>query len=164
MFAMEKGKTGNRIYSWKAENDLWFFIHLFISREDRYTLELAWNRNSNLPESLDTFYRDQDATGATSADGSPRLACRFRIGRLMDPPGDHWWYVLPDKSIDQLTEELRQIAETGAAAPVPVELGKSRIPGLVEDSLRQLVTLGVPYFQRIAKQFEVTFPACGALD
>lgn len=82
----------------------------------------------------------------------------------MAPPRDHWWYVLPKKSIDQLTEELRQIAETGAAAPVPVEMGKSRVPGLVEDSLHQLVTLGIPYFQRVAKQFGVTFPECGAPD
>ncbi len=80
----------------------------------------------------------------------------------MDPPHDRWWYVLPEKSLEQIMEEMRQITETGAPAPLPIEMGKSRIPELVEDSLHQLLTYGVPYLQRIAKQFGVTFSPHGA--
>jgi hypothetical protein len=150
-FGPEKRVAGNSLYSWQVAPDLFVYILLVISRKgDRFTIELAWSRHGSFPADLGPMSPRDNPVSKVRRDEPKEGRFRCRLGSLLPRPHDHWWYVVPPRSMTQLEIELLAISETGSAEEFPVEQAKARIPDLVRDAVRQIAEYGMPYFAEVA--------------
>jgi hypothetical protein len=142
----------------RLSGDLCFFMQLLISREDRFSIEIAWSHSGHFPSICDTFFSKDDPAYGGQRYTRPKTQCRFRIGELLTPPQDHWWYVLPKKSIEDLIREMDEICIQGFAKEPSLEEAQQKIPGLVSDAVHFIVTHAVPYLKETAAGLGSSFP------
>jgi hypothetical protein len=109
-----------------------FFIMLHgHSQEDIFTIELSWS---------DHGFRNPDPGIQRKRAESVRLPSLVNPSRI-----ERWWEIVPRQSLQELHDRLAQGAflfpEESADICLP------RIPGLVEDAMRQLLLRGLALFE-----------------
>jgi hypothetical protein len=125
---MDKELPGSRCWLLAKRNHLSCFVVLLASpKADRFTLEVAWSRDGQLPRlTTGEVQRTPEAN-----------ECRFRLSRLWQPYGFETWYDL------QCDADHPDSGAYDPAAPDAPSL--ARIPSKVARALDAFERFAVPY-------------------
>ena len=125
--------AGWHLYSYRAAKTLTFYILINPHRyHDQFTIELAWSVNNTVPPSGGARLTDKPKSGGLN----------FRISELMNTNGkDHWWHLGTEQTLENFLSNVPDDAE---------EVKLARVNDQVEDAVQKILTLSVPYFERIA--------------
>ena len=134
-FAFELDKeavapAGDRVYRFRMDEKFWCFVHLEMWKQDRFTLTIAWSEDGIYPAYLigqsPVDVPECDIKASEPVDG----AMRFRLAQLWDGRlgGIHCWHVSE--------------CEDGVS-----------VEAQVQDALRLLREVGVPYLRRAHSEY-----------
>lgn len=149
---------GWRLYLWDYSQDLYFYLLLNTGTQktgDSFTVECAWTRNGRFPAMVGLMFPYDIPRARILADKPKNDDFRFRIGQLWQPGLDHWWWLAPRPSFEEMVEwSLSEESEKtlGLMPPeTPVEEALQNVVPCVEDAIRHIVKYAVPYFENVIR-------------
>jgi hypothetical protein len=80
-----------------------------------------------------------------------RFRCRW--GMLLTPAHDHWWDVVPRRSLAEVHGDLLETAQRDLGSDYATEQAQAKIPHLVQDAVRQIAEYGILYFAEVAASY-----------
>jgi hypothetical protein len=122
-------------------------IIVVISRDDRFTIELAWSSSSTVPCRASLSSPRSYPESNIFADDIQTGECRFRIAKLWLPRGDWWWELIPSPTIAELSERINNPALLLADDTQLVHQALETVSTLVNDAVNRVIELGIPYFK-----------------
>lgn len=140
---------GNIVYSFKQNDNLVYYICLYIGKYDSFTIECAWSTDGNFP------YDVMLATPGRfpqhfNKNGVANVSClKFRLTALYPPYTDEWWTILESIPVAELMISL----DSNPGLPKlykNTEEGLPKINGLVKDVISKLLDYAIPYFSSVA--------------
>ncbi len=123
------------VYACSVGSDLTLFVILAISpKEDRFTLEVAWSSDENLPQCSTTIPEDTRQV--------PGLC--LRLSRLWQQYGfDHWWGLGREITLEDMVNSVPEDS---------IETKLAQVQSQVDDAIQKLLEFGIPYFGRVAAE------------
>jgi len=148
---------GYRLYLWRFERDLYFYLMLVIGSHNignAFTLECAYTRNERFP-SLSGVMHPYDIPRCDIIRDEPIDGdfC-FRIGNLWEPRDDHWWWIVPPESFEEFDKWLLEGKIPLYHREVPIEEAMKNVKPCVEDAVDRIVKYAIPYFEGIIEQYK----------
>ena len=149
---------GYRLYLWDFSKDLCVYLVLCIATPkmgDAFTVECAWTRNGRFPSLLGlTIMHPCDFPKFGIVCDEPKDGdFLFRIGELWEPHVDHWWWVAPRPSFEEINKWSREGNFEGeklfGPPEMPIDEAMKNVVPCVEDAINRIIEYAVPYFEKI---------------
>lgn len=149
---------GTVVYESALAPDLAFYVFLQPdTRDDRFTVEIAWSRTGRYP-----FFAMPEVSPDAPPDG--RGAFRIRLPRFWttEPGIDFWWEIRPRPSLADLEREIRNFPAiaTGKRPVSPEAL--ARVDETAAEAVRRISEYALPFFVRVAHGFGHEWPGAAA--
>ncbi len=135
-------------FVWEVRPDFFVYIVLVISRDDRFTIELAWSSNGEFPAtatlSNPIAYPEFNVRRDEPRDGE----FRFRLARLWLPRGDFWWELIPPPSLSELNDRVLNLGEGGAVPDDAIDGALEKVGPSVRECIDKIITCGLRFIHR----------------